>query len=236
MVVALVCYLRMTWNSKIFDTELSFDTFACFTNFSKDVYYCVIYRPPPSTENGLKTADFLDEFDTFLDFVNTLSTKAILVGDFNIHVNNPSHTDLSHFLSTLDNAGFHQHVSGPTLMYGYTLALIISRLEDNLIFNCQIASRLFDHHIFLCRVQQQNPRPEEKTMSSRKLHTINQDAFQTDLTLEYEILSQCESVNDVVMLYNRAVTNTLDANTPPPAANPRSEQNTNTGSFELWAL
>ena len=28
----------------------------------------------------------------------------------------------------------------------------------------------------------------------------------------------------------------LDANTPPPAANPRSEQNTNTGSFELWAL
>ena len=28
----------------------------------------------------------------------------------------------------------------------------------------------------------------------------------------------------------------LDANTPPPAANPRSEQNTNTGSFEHWAL
>ena len=28
----------------------------------------------------------------------------------------------------------------------------------------------------------------------------------------------------------------LNANTPPPATNPRSEQNTNTGSFELWAL
>ena len=28
----------------------------------------------------------------------------------------------------------------------------------------------------------------------------------------------------------------LDANTPPPAANPRSEQNTNMGSFKLWAL
>ena len=28
----------------------------------------------------------------------------------------------------------------------------------------------------------------------------------------------------------------LDANTPPPAANSRSEQNTNTGSVELWAL
>ena len=28
----------------------------------------------------------------------------------------------------------------------------------------------------------------------------------------------------------------LDANTPPPAANPRSDQNTNTGSFELWVL
>ena len=28
----------------------------------------------------------------------------------------------------------------------------------------------------------------------------------------------------------------LDANTLPPAANSRSEQNTNTGSVELWAL
>ena len=197
---------------QIFDTELSFDTFelACFTNFSKDIYYYVIYRLPPSTENGLKTADFLDEFDTFVDFVNTLSTKAILVGDFNVHVDNPSRTDVSHFLSTLDNTGFHQHLSGPMHKHGHTLDLIISRLEDNLIFNCEIASRLSDHHVILCRVQQQKPRPEEKTVSSCKLHTINQDAFQTDLTLEFELLSQCESVNDVVMLYDRAITNTLD--------------------------
>ena len=51
-------------------------------------------------------------------------------------------------------------------------------------------------------------------MSSRKLHTINQDAFQTDLTLEFELLSQCECVNDVVMLYDRAITITLDKHAP----------------------
>ena len=106
------------------------------------------------------------------------------------------------------------HVSGPTHKHSHALDLIISRLEDNLTFNCDIASQLSDHHVILCRVQQQKPRPEEKTMSSRKLHTINQGAFQTDLTLEFEILSQCESVNDVVMLYDRAITNTLDKHVP----------------------
>ena len=38
-------------------------------------------------------------------------------------------------------------------------------------------------------------------MSSRKLHTIDQDAFRTDLTLEFELLSQLERVNDVVILH-----------------------------------
>ena len=51
-----------------------------------------------------------------------LSTKVILVGDCNVHVNNPSHTDVSHFLSTLDNAGFHQHVSGLSHKHGHTPA------------------------------------------------------------------------------------------------------------------
>ena len=49
-------------------------------------------------------------------------------------------------------------------------------------------------------------------------------------------LSGCHLMHQLVpmMFLNPLVY--LDANTPPPAANPRSEQNTNTGSFELWAL
>ena len=130
---------------QIFDTELSFDTFelVCFTNFSKDIYYYAIYRPSPSTENDLKTADFLDEFDTFVDFVNTLRTKAVLVGDFNVHVATlPVLMFLTFYQlwTMLDSISMFQ--ARPTHKHGHTLDLIISRLEDNLIFNYEIASRL----------------------------------------------------------------------------------------------
>jgi len=77
---------EMKW--QIFDTEMKFHTFefACFTTIVKDVFYFLVYRPYPSSENGLKTSQFLIEFDNFVEFINTMSSKIIILGDFNLHV------------------------------------------------------------------------------------------------------------------------------------------------------
>ena len=45
-----------------------------------------VYRPPPSTFNGLTPLLFLDEVSTFLEHYITDSGSLLVVGDFNIHV------------------------------------------------------------------------------------------------------------------------------------------------------
>ena len=87
------------------------------------VYYFAIYRPPPSPRNGFTTAEFLSEFDTFVDFVNSLNSKLIIAGDFNLHVDVPTKSDVSHFLTTVLSASLTQHVIGPTHDLGHTLDL-----------------------------------------------------------------------------------------------------------------
>ena len=79
----------------------------------KSVYYFAIYRPPPSPRNGFTPAEFLSEFDSF---VNSLNSKLIIAGDYNLHVD-----DSSRFLS----ASLTQHVIGPAHDLGHTFDLVI---------------------------------------------------------------------------------------------------------------
>ena len=46
--------------------------FVCITNGSNSTTFAVIYRPPPSPANGLKTKDFLEEMNSFLTDLNLL--------------------------------------------------------------------------------------------------------------------------------------------------------------------
>jgi len=203
-------------NFQCFNVDMCFHTFehACFTNISKDIFYFVIYRPSPSPENGLKTSDFLREFDLFIDFVNTMSSKTIIVGDFNLHVDTPSRTDVSHFLTTLDNAGFHQHVSGPTHKHGHTLDLVLSRLDDNLITSCMVGSLLSDHNVVSFNVNHQRPRPSKIKVVSRKFRSVDQHDFQVDLAAEFVTSIQCDNVNDLVDLYDMAVKAIVNKHAP----------------------
>ena len=47
----------------------------------------IIYRPPPSTENGLTVAGFLDDFSNFMEGYISNNGKLLMMGDFNFHVN-----------------------------------------------------------------------------------------------------------------------------------------------------
>ncbi len=82
----------------------------CVTDPGKSTCYIVIYRPPPSMRNCLKTTDFLTEVDELVKEFTTRSFKILLLGDFNIHVDIPSKPDAAQFLSSLEEAGLHQHI------------------------------------------------------------------------------------------------------------------------------
>ena len=67
-----------------------------------------VYRPP-----GHHT-DFIKEFADFTSELVLAADKVLIVGDFNIHVDNEKDALGSAFIDILNSIGVRQHVSGPT--------------------------------------------------------------------------------------------------------------------------
>jgi len=67
------------------------------------VRLAVIYRPPPSTNNGLKTITFLEnEWPTFLANYATIPNDIVIVEDMNLHLYIVDGRDAQHFIDILD--------------------------------------------------------------------------------------------------------------------------------------
>ncbi|XP_052464754.1 uncharacterized protein LOC128021527 isoform X1 [Carassius gibelio] len=83
-----------------------------------------VYRPPgPYTE-------FLKEFADFLSDLLVTVDKALIMGDFNIHVDNANDTLGLAFTDLINSFGVKQNVTGPTHRFNHTLDLIISHGID----------------------------------------------------------------------------------------------------------
>ncbi len=79
-----------------------------------------VYRPPgPYT-------DFLKEFADFLSDLLVNVDKALIVGDFNIHIDNTNDALGLAFTDLINSFGVKQNDTGPTHRFNHTLDLIIS--------------------------------------------------------------------------------------------------------------
>ncbi len=74
-----------------------------------------VYRPP-----GHHT-DFIKEFADFLSELVLAADKVLIVGDFNIHVDNEKDSLGSAFIDIINSIGVKQPVSGPTHCRNYTI-------------------------------------------------------------------------------------------------------------------
>ncbi len=83
-----------------------------------------VYRAP-----GHHT-DFIKEFGDFLSELVLAAYKVLILGDFNIYVDNKKDTLGSAFIDILNSIGVRQHVSGPTHCRNHTLDLILSHGID----------------------------------------------------------------------------------------------------------
>ena len=88
-----------------------------------------VYRPPPASTKSRKSVPFslfLAELDTLLSLAATTPHEFLITGDFNLHLDDPSDSQVKQFLSALDSTNLTQHVSFPTHRDQHTLDLVIS--------------------------------------------------------------------------------------------------------------
>ncbi len=171
-----------------------------------------VYRPP-----GHHT-DFIKEFGDSLSELVVAADKVLIVGDFNIHVDNENALGWA-FIDILNSIGVIQHVSGPIHCWNHTLDLILSHgIDVNGVEVLQQSDDISDHYLFLCKLhitKAVNSTPSYKY--SRTITSTTKDCFVSNLPDLSKFLStsnSAEKLDDVTETMDSLFSITLDTVAP----------------------
>jgi len=158
-----------------------------------------VYRPSPSRKNGLKPKQILEEdFPKYLSKYIMLDSHIVIVGDLNFHFDNPQNNNANKFKSCLESFGLKQHVNVPTHVAGHTLDVVITRDNDNTVSNINVYDPVLsnsngniskDYFAVTFNARASRPPPTRKTVTYKKLRSIDIDSFKTDI-------KACEILNN----------------------------------------
>ncbi len=155
-----------------------------------------VYRPP-----GHHT-DFIKEFGDFLSELVLAADKVLIVGDFNIHVENEKDALGSAFIDILNSIEVRQDLSGPTHCRNHTLDLILSHgIDVNGVDILQQSDDISDHYLVLCKLhiaKAVNSTPFYKYC--RTITSTTKDCFVSklpDLSKFLSISNSAEKLDDV---------------------------------------
>ena len=120
-----------------------------------------IYHPPQGTDPKVNNANFLDQLIGLLSYVVSKHQDIIILGDFNIHINDPEDQDAQILQDTLNAFNLRQHVNIPTHNLGHTIDLIITSNDygGKLIPGLYIS----DHRLITLDTNLSKPKPKPET-------------------------------------------------------------------------
>ena len=154
---------------------------------------------------------FRSELTSLLDNLQTNPQYLIIMGDFNIHIDNATDSFSKSFADILSSGNLKEHVNGSTHRFGHTLDLAISRHNKQLVQNVDVLTRFAgDHSPLLCTLRQPAPSKLRKTVRQRKLKNIDINCFTDDVKTPELITSPRSDLQDAVQQYNDVLSGLLD--------------------------
>ena len=105
---------------------------ASITFQHKTLHSFCLYRPPPNRRNNLTETMFIEQLPDLLDYVNNLPGFACLVGNMNIHFDNPLQSLTKQTLTTLSTYSLVQVINKPTHRCGHIIDWVIVRPDDDI--------------------------------------------------------------------------------------------------------
>ena len=112
-----------------------------------------------------------------------ISSRLIIAGDFNIHMDDLAHVDTCRFSELLETFGLVQHVNFATHRSGHWLDLIITRSSNDVMVASPRPSLFLSDHCFAeCVLAISSPGAIVKDVCFRKFSGIDFSAFRADIT------------------------------------------------------
>jgi hypothetical protein len=171
----------------------------------------VVYR------TGNVTQAFYDQVSDLLERLATFSASMIVVGDFNIHVDDPTDADANKFADILSCNGLQQHVTSPTHCLGHTLDLFITRPELS-VHMLPVDPPLLSDHSFLVAdvVCPQQPVVDMPSCSrlTRYWRSLDVEAFAADLMRSDLAVNPPDDVTAAFDCYDATLRSLLDKHVP----------------------
>lgn len=185
----------------------SFEYVALQLNSSSRALFLNIYRPPKYS-----TTSFFDDFTELLSIICIDFDCVLIVGDFNIHVDNPQDKGTKELFCILDNYGLTQHVTVPTHNKGHTLDLLISKgLNISKVVVTDVA--LSDHScVFFDTTMSVHTNVQTDIITKRYITENTSEMFIQ--AFSSTPAPSWVSVNDLVDDFNSKITNIMDAIAP----------------------
>ena len=171
----------------------------------------VVYRP--GSDNA--TQSLIDEFDSLLERLSTYSALVVIVGDFNIHVDDTTDTGASKLRELLSTYGLLQHVRSATHHHGHTLDLLITR-DDQVVNVLPIDPPLLSDHSFVVATVGCAPFARQST-SACQMHNwceVDVDEMAADLLRSDLIVSPPDDLESMIDSYNTTLRALVDKHVP----------------------
>ncbi|EDO28159.1 predicted protein, partial [Nematostella vectensis] len=149
---------------------------------SQELRVLILYRPQTDS-NGqtIPIGTFFTELSDYLETIVLCKEQLVVVGDFNIHVDLLD-GDAARFLELLECFSLQQNIAGLTHIHGHTLDLVITRQTEQIIRETPLVDRyLSDHASVLCSLQCLKPCLAVRTVSYRKLKSVDIQTLNSDL-------------------------------------------------------
>jgi len=181
---------------------------------STSFLFVVLYRPPPSAKNSLTVPIFMEEFGSYLESVLISNSKLVLCGDFNFHMDSPSHPDTKEFLDLIDSAGLHQYVTTPTHTSGHILDIVLTRISESLASVEVHDELLSDHCSVSFEMDLAKPPLPKKEVQYRKVKSIDLKKFRSDIIESGLPGFHHDDVDKLVDMYNSTLSEILEKHAP----------------------
>ncbi|KAK5918736.1 hypothetical protein CgunFtcFv8_003473 [Champsocephalus gunnari] len=174
----------------------------------------IIYRPPKQNPT------FLSDLSDLLTQLSAISPSVLLVGDFNIHIDDPTSIYAIEFLETLQCFNFTQHINFPTHSHGHILDLVCSTGVDHL---SSLDPHISDHLAITMDINIPIQK-HKRTITFRNLKSLSPSALSACITRKMSAFPPPPPDNpcQLVDYYNTTLSPCLDELAP---------QNTKTVSF-----
>ena len=218
--IATVC--KSTLGSNItfktnFDfTHTSFEVVqASITLQHNTLHFFCLYRPPPNRRNNLTNSMFTEQLPDLLDYVSNLPGFVCLVGDMNIHFDNPLQSPTKQTLATLSLYNLVQVVNKSTHRCGHIIDWVIVRPDDDIQRKSTATDSLeSDHYCTKSYFNVSVSMPSTLYRTVKNIASIDRPSFIAELSsaLEFSSVEKAKKFCD----FFRTV---LDKHAPPSLRN-----------------